>query len=66
MLETPEEKRRFLSSEEMWNDVDYMGSMDTMWHHVMNHPDALDWLKKEREKDGEANRTRREEGRKRS
>jgi hypothetical protein len=35
MLDTDEEKRRFLASEEMWSDPDYMKSMDTAYHSFM-------------------------------
>lgn len=63
MFETHEEIRRFLASEEMWNDVDYMKSMDSMWHDVQQHPGTIRWLDKEREKDGKEDRTRRQEWR---
>ena len=33
MLETTEEKRRFLASSEMMYDPMYQASMDSMWHH---------------------------------
>ena len=44
MLETTEDKKRFLASSEMCYDPMYQASMDTTYHHWMSDKRKKHWL----------------------